>query len=98
MINGIINDKLENIEENKLFPFENAFNYNKNYKCKSYMKRQIWKKHKLYNKVGLSCHFFKIQYVCVVFNIWTLNPLPFSASKCFTAKFYIKKFKLDLQS
>ena len=62
MINGIINDKLENIEENKLFPFENAFNYNKNYKCKSYMKRQIWKKHKLYNKVGLSCHFFKIQY------------------------------------
>ena len=49
MINGIINDKLENIEENKLFPFENAFNYNKNYKCKSYMKRQIWKKHKLYS-------------------------------------------------
>ena len=34
IINGIINEKLEDNDDNKLFPFENAFNYNKNYKCK----------------------------------------------------------------
>ncbi len=35
IINGIINEKLEDNDDNKLFPFENAFNYNKNYKCKN---------------------------------------------------------------
>jgi len=34
LINGIMNEKLEDNEENKLFPFENAFYYNKNFKCK----------------------------------------------------------------
>ena len=42
MINGIINDKLENIEENKLFPFENAFNYNKHYKCIKQINSRYW--------------------------------------------------------
>ena len=28
-----MNEKLEDNEENKLFPFENAFYYNKNFKC-----------------------------------------------------------------
>ena len=28
-----MNEKLEDNDDNKLFPFENAFAYNKNYKC-----------------------------------------------------------------
>ena len=42
LINGIINDKLEDNEDNKLFPFENAFANNKIFKCIIYKKRQIW--------------------------------------------------------